>query len=266
MVIGCIEGISRDIFKQWNDALHRFTHQNRNGLDMMEGTDFERTWLKKISTGLDRYAGEEIRLTVMEGSAGLSSQSSPQDVIRWSKSAMERLDSLVEHDKRAAVMMGCACQYPKAALQPMREMYATTRELEGVHRMLQEQFEIFLRETLGLAEETIEEILSRGWGAAGVLDGGRVLATKIPKSGNLIEYLREPDREKRRQLYCHCPRVREILKSGETISMTYCYCGAGYYKGMWEEILQVPVRVELLRSVLGGDDVCSVVVHLPAEG
>ena len=133
---------------------------------MIEGNDFERAWLKKLSSGLERYAGEAIRLAVMEGSESLSSQSSPEDIIRWSKAAMERLDSLVEPKQRATIMMGCACQYPKAALQPLRELYATTRDLEAVHRMLQEQFERFLRETLNLSEESVEEVLHRGWGSA----------------------------------------------------------------------------------------------------
>jgi predicted hydrocarbon binding protein len=43
----------------------------------------------------------------------------------------------------------------------------------------------------------------------------------------------------------------------------YCYCGAGFYKDIWEEILQQPVEVELLSSVLQGDDTCQVAIHLP---
>ena len=44
----------------------------------------------------------------------------------------------------------------------------------------------------------------------------------------------------------------------------FCYCGAGYYKNIWEIILQKPVEVTLTKSVLRGDDVCRVEVHLPA--
>ena len=92
-----------------------------------------------------------------------------------------------------------------------------------------------------------------------------IIATKIPKSGFLFLDLEEKDPKIRRQYYCHCFRVREVLESDQTISPTYCYCGAGYYKGLWEEILQQPVEVELLQSVLQGDDVCQVAVHLPLE-
>jgi len=78
--------------------------------------------------------------------------------------------------------------------------------------------------------------------------------------------MNEPDPEKKRALYCHCPRIRDVLKTSQTIPPIYCYCGAGFYKGMWEEILQEPVEVELLESVLKGDDVCKVAVHLRRSG
>jgi len=67
-------------------------------------------------------------------------------------------------------------------------------------------------------------------------------------------------------MYCHCPRVRElIITGGESFSTTYCYCGAGFYKEIWEHILQRPVRVEVLESVLGGDDLCRIAIHLSPD-
>jgi predicted hydrocarbon binding protein len=129
--------------------------------------------------------------------------------------------------------------------------------------MLQARFESFLETGLQLDADLIADIVSKGWGLAGIRDGDNIIATKIPKSGYLVDYMNETDPEARRQLYCHCPRIRDVLKSPETISTTYCYCGAGYYKGIWEEILQQPVEVELLESVLRGDPVCKVAIHLP---
>jgi len=41
------------------------------------------------------------------------------------------------------------------------------------------------------------------------------------------------DPKERRYMYCHCPRVRELIRmGGEPFSTTYCYCGAGFYKGI----------------------------------
>jgi len=232
---------------------------------MAEQRDFERAWLAKFSSGLDEIAGEEIRDRVMKGSRKLSSRSSRQEVIDWSKRAMERLDSLVDEEKRKQIMTGCACQYPKSALQEIREAYKATRDIDLVQQMLQGQFESLLKDSLRLSDELVAEIVGRGWGSAGIRQGNTIIATKIPKSGYLVEYMKETDPARKRQYYCHCPRVREVLKTPETISLTYCYCGAGFYQGIWEEILQEPVDVEVLETVLQGDKVCKIAIYLPSS-
>jgi predicted hydrocarbon binding protein len=230
---------------------------------MSEGQDFERAWLAKLAGCLDEIAGEEIRKEVMTGSEGLSSQSSRQEVIAWTQRAMERLESLVDQESSKQIMTGCACQYPRSDLQEIRRQYEATKNVDLAHRMLQVKFESFLRDTLELSGELFEEIVGRGWGLAGVKKGNTIIATKIPKSGYLIEYMKETNPELKRQYYCHCPRVRDALKTSETIPPIYCYCGAGFYKGIWEEILQEPVEVEVLETVLKGDEVCTIAIYLP---
>jgi predicted hydrocarbon binding protein len=230
---------------------------------MSEQVDFERAWLRKLSAGLDEVAGQEVRDQVLLGSESLSSESPREEVIDWTRDAMERLDSLVEEADRRVILTSCACQYPKAALQGAKHAYEETGDVALAHQMLQEQFEAFLRETLELDEEGVATIVDRGWGSAGVMEGSTIIATKIPKSGHLLDYLAETDPAKKRELYCHCPRVRDALRFSTSLSPTYCYCGAGFYKGIWEEILQQPVEVELLESVLQGDEVCKFSVHLP---
>jgi hypothetical protein len=231
---------------------------------MSEEGDFERTWLKKFCQGLEEVAGEEIRDLVLRGSEALFSGSSREEVIEWTRGAMERLDSLVEEPGRRAILTGCACQYPRSALEAPRKAFQETGDVDVAQRLLQEQFESLLRDTLQLEEEVVRDVVGGGWGSAGVRERNTIVATKIPKGGSLLEYLSEEDPARRRALYCHCPRVRDALNSSVTISPTYCYCGGGFYKGIWEEILRQPVEVELLESVLQGDEVCRFAVRLPA--
>ena len=230
---------------------------------MSQEGGFERVWLAKLSDRLDEIAGEEIRKEVLKGSEELSSKVSREEVIEWTRGAMERLDSLLDKQKRKDVMTACACQYPKSDLQEARKRYEETGDIDLVHQMLQEQFESLLRNVLQLDEELVANVVGRGWGSAGVKKGDTIIATKIPKSDYLIEYMRETDPEKKRQLYCHCPRVRDALRTAQAISPTYCYCGAGFYKGIWEGILQKPVEVEVLETVLQGDEVCKIAIRLP---
>ncbi len=233
---------------------------------MTEKYDFERNWLIKFSNSLDKIVGEEIRNIIMKGNKKLSSNSDKEEIISWSQQAMEQLETLVDDkEKRKAIMVDCACQYPKANLQSIRKVYEETKDIDLSHQMLLEQFKIFLKNSLKLDDMLIEEVIKRGWGLAGIKKGNTIIATKIPKSANLKKYILETDYEKKKEYYCHCPRIREILKTSETIPVIYCYCGTGFYKGIWEEILQEPVKVELLASVLAGDETCTIAIHLPVS-
>jgi len=231
---------------------------------MSDTFDFEKAWLDKLNKGLDGNVDEKIKKQVLGGSDQLSNNTPREEIIDWSIQAMSKLDELVTDEKtRRDILSACACQYPTENLQIIKEEYAQTKNLNRAHQRLQTQFQVFLRDGLKLDEEMIDEVIVRGWGLAGVLEGSTIIATKIPKSENLKAYLTESDPVKKRQYYCHCPRVRDILKGSKNLSVTYCYCGAGYYKGIWEEILQKPVEVEILESIMLGDEVCKIAVRLP---
>jgi hypothetical protein len=225
--------------------------------------DFERAWLDKFAEGSARTVGKDAQRKVMRGSENLSSRSERRAVIDWSRQAMERLESLADERQCREVLTGCACQYPKEGLRDIRASFARTGDADLAHEMLQARFEVFLREVLELDPALADEVVRRGWGLAGIKQGNRITATKIPKSGNLVAYLQEQDADRQQELYCHCPRIREVLQSDVTLSSTYCYCGAGYYQGIWQEIVQQPVEVEVLASVLQGDPVCTIAVYLP---
>jgi hypothetical protein len=229
-------------------------------INMPQDHDFEKAWLAKFSAALTDVADKDIRQLVMADSRHPSPHGETGAVIDWTRDAMDRLEKLVGPQKTKQILSSCACQYPKENLQDIRDTYDKTGDLRRAHGMLRVQFESFLRNRLKLEEKLVQEVLERGWGTAGILEGGTILATKIPKSGSIRAYLREKDPDKRRQLYCHCPRIRDVLKTDKQISGTYCYCGAGFYKGIWEEILQKPVAVEVLESVLTGGEVCTVAV------
>lgn len=230
---------------------------------MSDTFDFERYWQGKFADCLEEIAGQDVRSQVMQGGEKLSAASRSQAVIVWSQGAMERLERLVDEDKWRAIMTGCACQHPKESLSKIRRYYRASHDINGAQCMLQEQFEAFLASLPGITQAMIDEIVGNGWGLAGIRLGNTIIATKIPKSGFLVEYMQEQDPQKKRQLYCHCPRIRQALQTGAAISPTYCYCGAGFYKGIWEEILSQPVEVEVLETLLDGGDVCRVAIHLP---
>ena len=225
--------------------------------------DFERIWLFRLSNCLDQEVSNETKEYILAGSGDLTSRTSKDEVFQWTREAMKRLEERVDDPKRRNIMTGCACHYPSANLQDVRAVFEETGDLDLVHTLLQEKFEAFLENDLRLEQDLIDEVNSRGWGLAGFKNGNTVVATKIPKSGDLRDYFEESDPEIRRGLYCHCPRVREAVNASEKMPITYCYCGAGFYKDIWEHIIQEPVEVEMLESVLVGGDECKIAIYLP---
>jgi len=233
---------------------------------MSEKFDFEKYWLKKFSNCISEIAGEKVRNEVMVGSEELSDSSSTKEVVNWSNQAMKKLTSLVDDKKQVDIMVGCACQYPKPQLNEIKEKYEETKDISLALHMLQGQFETLLKDTLKLDENISKTIIERGWGAAGVRKGNTIIATKIPKSAYIKDYFNATNPDDKRALYCHCPRVRDVLKMPiENLPEIYCYCGAGFYKDIWETILQKPVKVEVLETVMKGDDVCKIAIHLPLD-
>ena len=127
--------------------------------------------------------------------------------------------------------------------------------------MLQKKFDYFLREVLKLEEDLLAEIKVRNWGAAGKLEGNTIIAAKIPKSGYIKEYFKATDPETRKKLYCHCPHIRPYIGK-EDIDPIYCYCGAGFYKNIWEYITGKKVDVKLNKSILKDDYHCQFILKV----
>jgi hypothetical protein len=179
---------------------------------------------------------------------------------------IEKMDSLLDEQKGAEIMTGCSCQYPKSQLQAIKEKYKKTKDINLAHQMLQGQFRTLLNKpSLNLSDGIIKDIISKGWGSAGILKGNKLIATKIPKSGYIADYYKTDDKFEKRKIYCHCPRIRDALKLNIQLPQTYCYCGAGFYKGIWEEIMQKQVKVKILETVMKGDDVCRFEIKFPFE-
>lgn len=177
-------------------------------------TRFECTWLNKLSRCLGAGAGERVRDEVMAGSDGLTDRTSRGDVIAWTQRAMERLESAVEQEQARQIMVGCACSHPREELAEMRRVYAQTDDVDRAHAMLQAHFEAFLRNTLKPCEAMIAEAVRRGWGLAGIKQGNTIIATKIPKSDFLAQYLEERARE------AACALLPLPARAGGSVRMT----------------------------------------------
>jgi hypothetical protein len=69
---------------------------------------------------------------------------------------------------------------------------------------------------------------------------------------------------KKRYFACHCPLARAAFATGEPdIPLDWCYCSGGYHKLMFDVLFETSTEVEVLESVLAGDDRCRFRVRIP---
>lgn len=62
---------------------------------------------------------------------------------------------------------------------------------------------------------------------------------------------------------CYCGSVSN---SRELFSATYCRCSCGWFKQLFETLLDQAVEVELLGSIIQGDKRCRFLIRLPEPG
>jgi hypothetical protein len=205
-------------------------------------------WLEDKMAKWGRLIGEHAAPgaaeRVLEGHENLA-EATPEERAAWSQRAMGRLaEAVPDLDAREKIMEGRACvfveEFGDEPLLGLREIYKKAGGVDAV-------FEAMARD---------REKHSRPY-----RDGDVVVEVKAPREPEAFAAARTA--EERRVAYCHCPLVRAGAVATPQPE-PYCCCGGGWYKLIWEFIVEKPVRVEVVRSVMRGDDDCAFAVHLPA--
>ena len=203
-------------------------------------------WLEGLKENLSRLAGEEIQEEVMAGSEELSKDSSPGELAEWFKGAVERLDELADEETRRSVMMdSCPEVFPKKRIKILKNRYEETGDLDDLISFMHQD-----SSWKGLS-----------WYEYPERRGGSIFVRKIPFDPK--GYEAATDHKEKMYSYCHCRVVKALVKAGEELSPTFCFCGADWYRQLWEGVLGKPVEIEVLKTVVGGGDACEFLVHLP---
>ena len=205
-------------------------------------------WLGLFEAGLSQFVGEELGQQIMQGSDSLSLESNVDDRFSWVKGAIEKLDGVASEEQRCDIVSGCAHVFPKELIAQLQTVY------EGARMHTDDSVE---------AVDAVIEFMGdeRVWGPRPRRDGNIIFAVKNPRDPQGFEAAENDD--ERRRAYCFCPLIRNHLDRGMPI--TFCYCGAGWYRQQWEGAVGRSVRIEVVKSVLKGDDECQFAVHLPDD-
>lgn len=183
-----------------------------------------------------------------------------EDPVQYTKTLLQTLHNHTLDEKIQRIMCSSACHMPHSKLIEAKNIYKVTGSLELAHAQLESDFKRDIKQYKKLTDEQVEDIIQRGWGAAGILEGQTIIATKIPSQFH--EYFEETDTRKKKFYYCHCPRIKQELLEGADLDSIYCYCGGGFYKDIWEYITDKEVKITVLNSLFDGDETCKFKIEI----
>jgi predicted hydrocarbon binding protein len=179
--------------------------------------------IEELGRNLDKYARQDVRKKVLEGSEKLASVSDTKQIALWVKGAMERLDKLVANEIKTQVMEQCGRRCAEAS---------ETIEIAVAKRKKYKNLDQFLE-----AEKRK------------LLPGMR-----LEREGKILYQYYMPHSFSPR-MRCFCSLL-ERLPAEENISPTYCQCSKGFVLEMWERILRKPVKVDVMATAVTGAKEC----------
>ena len=235
-------------------------------LEFLDGGEAQENLYNRVS---EQY-GEGFRDEVFAG-IGVSPFGIPTtDKPAYMHPVIERLEQAIGSEATRNLLADSLRDLPEVYYQQDRELFYSCQDIDEYlikkKAAFIQQLETCQREgRLFFAQEITDEVLDYVRNTpemgVGVREGNVIYETKIPFMTR--EYLSETDEQLKHYYYCHCPWAREAVKSGGNVAPIFCNCSAGFHKKPWEVIFEQPIHVDVLESVLKGDDRCRFAIHLP---
>jgi len=233
-------------------------------LESLDGGEAQENLFKRVGEQYGEAFRDEIFTGIGVAPYGIPTPEKP----RYMQPVIERLEKALGAEVCRALIGDSLRDLPDYAWE--REIYQSCANVDEYlvkkKQKFMEQMEACQREgRLFFAQEVTDEVLdfirSEPEMGGGRRVGKIVYETKIPFLTR--EYLAESDPTLKRYYYCHCPWARAAVKSGEKVAPIFCNCSAGFHKKPWEGALGQKIDIEVLESVLKGDDRCRFAIHLP---
>jgi effector-binding domain-containing protein len=200
-------------------------------------------WDQLFAEGAEKFLGLEARQWLIQGIESITPESSFEDYTAWIQGAIECLDMLVDDEEQKCLVVSyCAHVFLQERIEHLRVIYEQGKFDDILHEMYTDDF----------------------WYEKPVRRGNVLYMRKNPFNPEGYENAATP--AERRKAYCHCSFVHPYLDEVPArLSPTFCYCGAGWYRRLWEGILNQPVKIEHVETLLRGYDQCTLSITLPLE-
>jgi hypothetical protein len=201
-------------------------------------------WDRLLAEGVEKTLGVEARTKVMAGIEQITPESPLEAYTEWIRGAMDRLDVLTDDPvKKYQIVSCCAHIFPGGRIAQLRAIYEERQEIDDILR---------------------EMYKDPAWYEDPVRKGNVIYMRKVPYNPEGYEKGETP--AERRKAYCHCGFVRPYLDEVPSeLSPTFCWCGSGWYKRLWEDILGLPIQIDHLETLIQGNDQCTLAITLPLD-
>jgi hypothetical protein len=235
-------------------------------LELMDGSDV----LENLSTKVKKAVGEKRHRAIFEGIKLPPLGTFSIDKPKTTKKLVERLEAELGEEGCKEVLLSGPHAGPKKAYLPERRAFLESDGIDDFlrkrHKEYVDELEQHMKErTLYFTQEIDKQVLDYVRNTPtcqnGVREGNIIYVTKIPYMAK--RYLNEKDEKMKRYYYCHCPWVREAIRSGIDVSPNFCYCSAGFEKRPWDVIFDQSVKADVIETVLQGDLICRFAIHVP---
>lgn len=239
-----------------------------HALELIDGADV----MENLSKNLKQRVGEDKWREVFGRIELPPPGTHPRDKLKITKIVMDRLEAKLDKEKCREVLSSNLHYVPDEAFASSKKAFKESKNvddfLEKRHREYVEELAKHAKEktlyyTQEVDDDVVEYVRNTPTCQVGVREGDVIYVTKIPYMAK--KYLHEKNEKMKRYYYCHCPWVRESIKSGTHVSPDFCYCSAGFEKRLWDVIFGRPVKADVLQTVLKGDIVCKFAIHIPKE-
>lgn len=197
-------------------------------------------WIQLFAAGLDRARlGEDAKRRILEGHEKITHFTGLEERVAWIGGALTKLKEVATDDQTRETISGCGQKFPDENIAILKAIYENHGLEYLINRMIEDPLHM----------------------AAPVREGNILYYTKAP--ANKKGYEEAETWEEKRPQACWVALAKQAMLKGLELPPIFCYTSARWFKRLWENILDQPVRVELVRSALKGDKECTFAVHLP---
>lgn len=250
----------------------RYTRNNDvyvAAIQFLDGAEALESLYEKVGQAVGPARRDEIFRGLRLPRLGTPSTERP----RFTQAFIERLVKHVDAETVRKLLSGGLRRIPDEEYHDTRLKYL---ECKSVDEYLDRKSAAFVEEleriknegglyfNQEITDEVLEFVKSTPEICRGVVRDGVFYETKIPYMAK--EYLAESDPRMKRYYYCHCPWVRESLRTGDAdVPRVFCHCSLGFTKQPWQVIFGQQLEGEVLETVLSGGMVCRFAIKLPAD-